>query len=162
MKKTVTISLLLICANIFCFSQTSFYSDGIGFEHNKSWTFSQTKEKEKDITYISSSNIVIMKLKAKKDIQVDVEKFIEKWADEMEEYCYEKMLKIKRRSEITDKTIGAAGIEVKYIEFEYGKKEYERLYAFEKEGYLITIRITGAISSDNNMILNSFWFMPEN
>jgi hypothetical protein len=161
MKKNVTISFLLICINTFCFSQTSFYSEGIGFEYNKKWSFSQTKDKEKDITYIFYSNITITKIKVKKDIQIEVDRFVEKWADEMEEYCYEKMLKIKQKSEITDRTIGAAGIETKSIDFEFGKKEVARLYAFSKEEYLITIKITGIINSDINMILNSFWFMPE-
>lgn len=165
MKQTVIISLLLIWANIFCFSQTSFYSEGIGFEYNKRWEFSQKKDKDKDITYISSSNIVIMKLKAKKDIQVNVEKSLEKWGDEKEEQYQSSGLKIRQRSEITDRTIGAAAIATKSIDFElydrYGKNVSERLYAFEQADYLIMILIIGKINSDINMILNSFWFMPE-
>jgi hypothetical protein len=160
MKKIVIISLLLICTTTFCFSQNSFYSQGIGFTYKKNWTFSQRTEN--GITYISSSNIEISKFSVNKDNQIDTEKFVEKWADEMEEYCYRNMFKIKQRHEVTNRTIGTAEIETKSIDFEYGKKEIVRFYAFEKEDYLITIRVTGVINSDINMILNSFWFMPEN
>ena len=160
MKRTIIISLLSLCASTFCFSQNSFYSEGIGFEYNKKSSVYQTNKN--GITYISSFNIVITKSKIKKDVQVNVEKIVEKWADELEEYCYREKLKIKNRSEITDRTIGTTEIKTKSIDFEYGKKDVERLYAFVQEDYLITIRVTGTLNSDINMILNSFWFMPEN
>src|SRR5574344_611023 len=99
MKKTLYL-LLLMFSTFTCFSQKSFYSDGIGFEYPKKVVF--LNKIENGTTYIYSYNVEIYKYKMNNENRIETEQFVNDWANNVEE---KSSLNIIQRGDIVNDTI---------------------------------------------------------
>ena len=163
MKKTVLVSLLLICTNFLCFSNI-FYLDGISFEYKKGWSINPIQQdRTTQITGMKLPNTFSI---VKTPVEgVNAERQLEKTVSAVEDSYRSGTSKIKlvSKSNVEERVIGE-GIRVQSIELTLSKNVYQRLYVFEKQGYMIQVVITGRGKKYNDnfsTILKSFSFNPE-
>lgn len=158
MKKIIFL-FTLIQWSLICFSQNSYYLDGIGFEHPKKTKVSS--KTDNGALYIFAGNVTIIKSNIDEDKQLNADQELKKIANEIEETG---SLPIIQRDEITTEKIGTQSIEAKSITITYKKKTFNRFYAFIQKRNLIiiiTTGIAGKTDKSTKMILDSFYYMPE-
>lgn len=158
--KNIFVILIFTCWAFVGFSQNSYYLDGIGFNYSpKTKIFDAT---EAGVTYVVAGNVTITKSKIDRDKRISAEQIVKKTSDEIEETT---TLPIIQRDDVINETIGIQSIETKSVTIIYKKKIFNRLYAFIQDDYLIQIVVTGVygkVDKNTKMILDSFYFMPEN
>lgn len=158
MKKIIFL-FTLTWWSLICFSQNSYYLDGIGFEYSKKTKVSS--KIDNDALYIFAGNVTIIKSNIDEDKQLNADQELKKIADEIEETS---SIPIIQRDEITTEKIGTQSIETRFVTITYKNNIFNRFYAFIQEKNLIIIGTTGiAGRTDKNtkMILDSFYYMPE-
>lgn len=166
MKKTVLVSLLIVCTNLICFSN-NFNFDGISFEHAKGWKIIHENQNYQTLISGDVKNVPL-KLTIVKEIAngLGAENHLTTIIDSTEEslFLLKKKYKLKSKSNIDERIIGEEIITMS-VEFIFSNNIYQRHFVFEKHGYLFHITITGSGKKYEmlffSQILNSFSFNPE-
>jgi len=155
--KRVIVLLLWICTTTLCFSET-FYHDGISFEYGKGWRFYPSKtEKGMVLGFYRENEKIVNFQKSIADYEGSFEGYTEIFFEKLEENEG-----IISKSQIINGTVN--GNEAKFVDIVYSNKVCQRVYLFEKKGYVIWIVLSQRgkkIGSGFSKILDTFKFNPE-
>ena len=163
MKKSFLLIVAVVLTTLVA-SAKSFYYNGVGFEHEKSWKISASPNGIIGVNddyrfYIQLSKITQQVVNSEQFVSAELEKKID---DILEQSYGNKKMKLKKKSEMQDGDINA--MPTKYVDVTFSGGMCKRYYCLEWRGYLIDIEISGKGNSfhkEFKKILNSFTFTPE-